>query len=150
MERLNPKSVLNSRQRIAASATTHSGTYETVRPLRRVHCDDSTLLPRPNKFNTLRPRRNKRNLADDIFKRIFLNENGCIFIKISLKFVLKSPIKNIPALVQIMPWRRLDYWRIYASLGLNELPYWDRYKMPPFQWGLFLKFELTTFQHWFR
>ena len=38
----------------------------------------------------------------DIFKCIFLNENVQILIKISLKFVPKGPINNIPALVQIM------------------------------------------------
>ena len=43
---------------------------------------------------------------DDIFKWIFLNENIWISIEISLKFVLKGPINNIPALVQIMTWRR--------------------------------------------
>ena len=57
-------------------------------------------------FNTLRPRRNGRHLADDIFKCIFLNENVWIPIKISLKFVPKGPINYIPALVQIMAWRR--------------------------------------------
>ena len=36
------------------------------------------------------------------FKCIFLNENIWISIKISLKFVPKGPINNIPALVQIM------------------------------------------------
>ena len=41
----------------------------------------------------------------DIFKRIFLNENNRILIKISLKFVPKVPINNIPALVQVMAWR---------------------------------------------
>ena len=56
-----------------------------------------------------------------------------IYIKISLKFVPKYQINNIPSLVQIMGWRRpgdkpisetmiwLVYWRIYASFGLNEL-----------------------------
>ena len=33
-------------------------------------------------FNTLRPRQNERHFADDIFKRIFLNENIWILIKI--------------------------------------------------------------------
>ena len=41
-----------------------------------------------------------------LFNRIFLNENVRIFIKFSLKFVPKGPIINIPALVQIMAWRR--------------------------------------------
>ena len=45
-------------------------------------------------------------VADDMFKWIFLNENGKIPIKISLKFVPRSPIDNKPALVQIMAWRR--------------------------------------------
>ena len=57
-------------------------------------------------FNTLRPRQNGRYFADDIFKCIFLNENVWIPIKISMKFVPKGPINNIPALVQIVAWRR--------------------------------------------
>ena len=56
--------------------------------------------------NTLRPRQNGRHSPDDIFKCIFLNENVWISIKISLKFVPKGSIENIPALVQIMAWRR--------------------------------------------
>ena len=56
--------------------------------------------------NTLRPRRNWRHFADDILKWIFLNENVWIPIEISLKFVPQCPINNIPALVQIMAWRR--------------------------------------------
>ena len=57
-------------------------------------------------FNTLRPRQNGRHFADDIFKCSFLNENVWKPIKISLKFVPKDPINNIPVLVQIMAWRR--------------------------------------------
>ena len=57
-------------------------------------------------LNILRPRQNGRHFADDIFKYIFLNENVWIPIKISLKFVPKGRINNIPALVQIMAWRR--------------------------------------------
>ena len=82
----------------------------------------------------------------DIFKCIFLNENVWISFKISLKLVPKGPINSIPALVQIMAWCRqktshylnqiwLVYWRIYASLGLNELErlcthYWNLAKIP--------------------
>ena len=66
------------------------------------HCQRSN----PYSFNTLRPRLNGRHFADDIFKCIFLNENILIPIKISLKFVPKGPINNIPSLVQIMAWRR--------------------------------------------
>ena len=57
-------------------------------------------------FNTLRQRQNGRHFADDIFKWIFLNENIWIPIKISLKFVPKVLINNIPALVQKMAWCR--------------------------------------------
>ena len=57
-------------------------------------------------LNTLRTRQNGRHFADNTFKRIFLNENVWISFKNSLKFVLYSPINNIPALVQIMAWRR--------------------------------------------
>ena len=78
-------------------------------------------------INTLRPRQNGRRIADDTFKRIFFNETIMISIKISLKFVSKGPMDNIPALVQIMAtshylnqWR-LVYWRIYASLGRYDL-----------------------------
>ena len=41
-----------------------------------------------------------------IFKCTFLNEKECISIKISLKFVPRGQINNIPSLVQIMAWRR--------------------------------------------
>ena len=84
-------------------------------------------------INTLRPRQNGRHFADDTFKRIFVYENVKILIEISLKFVPKGPINNIPALVQIMAWRRPGDkplsepmlvclpTHLYASLGLNEL-----------------------------
>ena len=55
--------------------------------------------------NTLSPRQNGRHFPDN-FKCIFLNGNVWITIKISLKFVPEGPINNIPALVQIMAWRR--------------------------------------------
>ena len=56
------------------------------------------------KVNTLRPTQNDCHFADDIFKCIFLNV--LIWLKISLKFVPKIRINNIPALVQIMVWHR--------------------------------------------
>ena len=43
-------------------------------------------------------------LADNIFKWVFLNENGRIPIQISLKFVPRSPIDNKPALIEVMAW----------------------------------------------
>ena len=51
------------------------------------------------------PRQNGCHFTDDIFKCIFWNENVSISLKISLKFVPKVPINNIPALVQGMAWR---------------------------------------------
>ena len=57
---------------------------------------------RPQWVNSSSPRQNGRHFTDDIFKCIFLNENVWISIKISLKFVPKGPINNIPALVQII------------------------------------------------
>ena len=86
-------------------------------------------------INPLRPRQNGRHFPDDIFKCIFLNGNIWMWIKISLKIVLKVLINNIPALVQTMAWHQpgnkplseqcwLAYWCIYALLGLNELNYW--------------------------
>ena len=56
-------------------------------------------------INTLRPWQNCRHSADNIFKCILLNENVWIWLKISLKFVPKVQINNIPPLVQIMAWR---------------------------------------------
>ena len=57
-------------------------------------------------LNSLRARRKEQHFANDIFKRNFFNENVWISINISLKFLPKGPINNIPALVQIMAWRR--------------------------------------------
>ena len=42
---------------------------------------------------------NGRHFPEDIFTCIFLNENILISIKISLEFVPKGQINNIPALV---------------------------------------------------
>ena len=69
--------------------------------------------------NTLRPRQNGRHFADDTFKRIFLNENVRILIKISLKFVPEGPINNIPALAQIMAWRRPGDKPLYEPMMIR-------------------------------
>ena len=53
----------------------------------------------------LRPRQNERHFLD-IFQWISLNENIGILIKISLKFVPRVSINNIPAFFQMMPFRR--------------------------------------------
>ena len=66
-----------------------------------IPCDDHS-------FNTLRPRQIGRHFPDDIFKWVFLNKNVGISINISLKFVPRGPINNIPTLVQVMAWHRSD------------------------------------------
>ena len=88
-------------------------------------------IARSQCINTLRMRQNGCHFADNVFKSIFLNENVWILIIIALKYVPEGPNNNIPALVQIMAWRRsgdkplsepmIVYWCIYASFGFNEL-----------------------------
>ena len=53
-----------------------------------------------------RARQDGRHFADGVFKCIFLNENVWFLLKISLKCVPKDRINSVPALVQIMAWRR--------------------------------------------
>ena len=67
-----------------------------------------TIFFRPWCGTTLRPRQNGWHFADDNFKCIFLNENVWIAINISLKFVPKGQINNIPALFQIIAWHQPD------------------------------------------
>ena len=78
-------------------------------------------LPWPEAFffNTLRPRQNGRHFS----KCIFLNENVWIVIKISMKFVLKSPINNIPALVQMMAWHRPGNKPLSESMMISSMTY---------------------------
>ena len=79
--------------------------------------------------NTSRPGQNDRHFPDGIFQCIFLDGKFWISLKIAPKFVPKVRINNIPALVQIMAWRRGGdkplsepmMVRLYALLGLNEL-----------------------------
>ena len=72
-----------------------------------VYCSTLELAPSDcNCLNTLRLRQNGRHFTDYSLKCIFFNENVWIPTKISLKFVPKGPIDIIPALVQIMAWRR--------------------------------------------
>ena len=74
-------------------------------------------------FNTLRPRDNFCHFPDDVFKSICFNENVYISIKISLKFVPKGPIDNIPALVQILAWRRSGDKPSSEAIMLSLLTY---------------------------
>ena len=57
-------------------------------------------------ITTLRPRQNGRYFPDDVFKRIFLNENIWNSLRILLKLVPKVPVNTVPALVEIMAWCR--------------------------------------------
>ena len=61
---------------------------------------------KPMTLNTYRPRQYGRHFPDAIFRWLFLNKNVWISINISLKFVPRGPINNIPTLVQVMAWRR--------------------------------------------
>ena len=73
------------------------------------------------RFKTLRLRQNGRQFPVNIFKCIFLNENVRISITIAPNFVLNSPIDNIPALVQIMAWRRPGYKPLSEPMMISLL-----------------------------
>ena len=70
-------------------------------------------------INSLRPRQDGRHFADDSFTCIFFNENCCILIKFSLKYVRKGPIDNNRALVQIMAWRRSGDKPFYETMIIS-------------------------------
>ena len=57
--------------------------------------------------NSSPPGQNGRHFTDDNFRCVFVNEKFYIFNKIALKFVLRGPIDNNPALAEIMAWRRI-------------------------------------------
>ena len=69
-----------------------------------------------NKVNTLRLRQNGHHFADNIFKCIFLNKKVGILIIISLKFVPRGRINNLPTLVQIMAWCRWGYKPLFEPM----------------------------------
>ena len=129
-------------------------------------CDKQVFVFHEEGFNTLRLRQKGHHFADDLFKRIFLNENVWISIKISLRFVPKGPINNIPALVLIMAWNRPGHKPLSEPMMVSLLthicvtqPQWLNYLGRPFQsWEIigsvhiifcFLKWiqqELLSFQ----
>ena len=115
------------------------------------HCLTMRLTRWSIHVNTFRPRQHRRHFADDTFKRIFLNENIRISMKISLKFVPNGPINNILASVPIMEclgadqatshylnqwW--LDHWRIYSPLQSVRVPRGQRhiYGLYIYQWSV--------------
>ena len=59
----------------------------------------------PVSINPSPPEQNGRNFADDILKCILITKNF-VSIRVSLKFVPKSPVDYLVALVQVMAWRR--------------------------------------------
>ena len=102
-------------------------------------------------FNSLRPRQNGRHFADDILECIFLNENVWISPEISLKFVHGVRINNIPALVQIIAWRRPGDKPLSESMMVSLLthicvtrPQWV--KSVIYEHMLRIKF-MSTFYH---
>ena len=53
----------------------------------------------------------KLTFSFSFLKFIFSYENGCILINISLKYVQKGPIRNIPVMAYIiMGWRHTRIW----------------------------------------
>ena len=94
-----------------------------------------------NVINTLWPIHICRHFANDIFKCIFLNENALISFKISMKFVPKVRINNIPALVQIMARRRPGDKPLSEPMMASLLTYIcvTRPQWVKFNWPLFTR-----------
>ena len=97
-------------------------------------------------LNTLRPRQNGRHFVDVPFKRNFLSETVRISINISLKFVTRGQINNIPALVQMMAWRRPGE-KSLSELMLVSLLTHTRVTRP--QWVNKLLNEQSGCRQWF-
>ena len=97
-------------------------------------------------IDILRPKQNSRRFADDIFKCIFVNENVWISIKIPLRYVAKGLINNIPALVQIMAWRRpgdkpLSEPMMSTSLPTHICVTWSQWVNA--QWRIYVSVRLV-------
>ena len=98
--------------------------------------------------NTLRPKQNGCHFPDNIFKCIFLNESIWISIEISLKFVPKGPINNIPALVQIMAWCRTGDKPLSETMLVCLLIHICLTRP---HWGLVIHVSINDLcHHWFR
>ena len=114
IESISPENLPNMadwRNKTTALSGTHTGspTYASVKDCKLWYCrvvSHYNNVIFSSKSVSLTHWQNGRHFPDNIFKCIFLNENIWIPINISLKFVPKGLIKNIPALVQIMAWRR--------------------------------------------
>ena len=100
-----------------------------------------------------------RDKMDAILKCIFLNKNTRISLEISLKFVPKVRINNIPALVQIMAWRLQDHKPLFepnmvsllTHISINQ-PQWVKSntradsRFAPSQWETSLQSNAVS--HW--
>ena len=85
-------------------------------------------------FSTLRRRWNRRHFADNIFKCILFNKSVLISTKISLKYIRKGPINDIPALVQIMAWHRPDDKPLSEPMIILHIcVIWPQWVKPLFQ-----------------
>ena len=96
-------------------------------------------------LNTLRPRQDVRQLRDDIFKCIFswknifefrLQFHWSLFPRVQLPIFQQYADDDMaPSRRQVIIWTNdgLVNWRIYASLGLNEL---SEYGTEPYRWQL--------------
>ena len=78
-------------------------------------------------FTTLRPRQDGRHFTDDIFICIFLNEKEWIWNWILPNFIPKGPINNMPALVQIMAWRRTGDKLLSEAMLSNFIDAYNNY-----------------------
>ena len=65
-------------------------------------------VTRPQWVNSSPPGQNSRHFTDNIFRYISVNENFCILVEISLKFVPKGPINNKTTLVSLQ-WRHNEH-----------------------------------------
>ena len=90
----------------------------------------------------LRPRQDRRYNADDIFKCILLNKNVWFPTKISLKFVSKGSITNVPPQVLIMALRRPGDKPLSEPMVVSLLTHicvtraqWVRLRSDTFGWG---------------
>ena len=74
-------------------------------------------------INSSPPAQNGCQFADNIFKCIYVNENFCILLQISLMFLPKGLINNKSALVQVMAWRKTGHKPLPESWWPSSLVY---------------------------
>ena len=76
-------------------------------------------------LNSSIPGQNDRHFGRREFQMHFVGWNDRILIRISLKFVPRSPIDNMPALVQIMAWCRTgDKHSKHCEVHTGIVCYW--------------------------